>query len=45
MPVHMLGEACNIAEIKKISDEFRIPIIEDNCEALGGSVNGIMLGN
>ena len=45
MPVHMLGEACNIAEIKKISDEFKIPIIEDNCEALGGSVNGIMLGN
>ena len=45
MPVHMLGEGVDIAAIKKISEEFKIPIIEDNCEALGGSVNGKMLGN
>ena len=45
LPVHMLGEACEIDKIVSICTKFSIPVIEDNCEALGGSYNGIMLGN
>ncbi len=45
MPVHMLGEACDIENICKIANKFKIPVIEDNCEALGGSLKGKMLGN
>jgi 8-amino-3,8-dideoxy-alpha-D-manno-octulosonate transaminase len=45
LPVHMLGEACVIDKIVRICSEYSIPVIEDNCEALGGSYNGIKLGN
>lgn len=45
LPVHMLGEACQIDKIIEISTHYSLPVIEDNCEALGGSYKGIMLGN
>lgn len=35
--VHLYGMPCKIEEIRKIADQFEIPIIEDSAEALGSS--------
>ena len=35
IPVHMLGVSAKMDEILNISRKFNIPILEDNCEALG----------
>ena len=35
MPVHVFGNPADLLEIKKISREWNIPIIEDAAEALG----------
>ena len=45
LPVHMLGESCEIDQIVSICSKYNLPIVEDNCEALGGSYHGRMLGN
>ena len=45
MPVHMLGVSVEIDKIKKIGSKFKIPIIDDNCEALGARWNNKTLGN
>ncbi|MEC8074307.1 MAG: aminotransferase class I/II-fold pyridoxal phosphate-dependent enzyme [Pseudomonadota bacterium] len=45
IPVHMLGYPCDMKSIKKISREKKIKILEDNCESVGGSYNGNLLGN
>ena len=35
MPVHLTGRVCNMTEIKKISEEYKIPIIEDAAQSIG----------
>ena len=35
MPVHVFGLPCKLYEIKKIADQWKIPIVEDAAEALG----------
>ncbi len=45
IPVHLYGVPANIVEIKKIADEYQIPIIEDAAEALGSSLNGQACGS
>ncbi len=35
MPVHVLGNMCNMEELKKIVEKFGLKIIEDATEALG----------
>ena len=44
IPVHMLGASCNMREIIKISKIHNIPILEDNCEAVGGKYDNKYLG-
>ena len=35
MPVHMLGVSAEIDKIKKIAQNYKITVVDDNCEALG----------
>ncbi len=44
IPVHMLGASCNMQEIIKIGKKNSIPILEDNCEAVGGKYGSKYLG-
>ena len=39
MPVHYTGYMPNMIEIKKISNKYKIPIIEDACQSILGSYN------
>ena len=39
MPVHFTGYMPNMIEIKKISNRYKIPIIEDACQSILGSYN------
>ncbi len=45
IPVHMLGFSCQMNEIKKICKKKRIPILEDNCESIGGKYGKNFLGS
>ena len=42
---NVLGFADDIAGLKELCDANNIVLIEDNCESLGSSVNGKLLGN
>lgn len=44
VPVHMLGNPCDMDSIIAIGKKYNIPILEDACEGLGGSYKGKMLG-
>lgn len=44
IPVHMLGVACNMLEISNIAKKYRIPVIEDTCEAAGVKYKNKYLG-
>lgn len=35
-PVHLNGQCCDIAEIRRIADETGMAVVEDACHALGG---------
>ena len=39
IPVHMLGQPCNMNKLKKIIRKKNIKIIEDNCEAIGSKIS------
>ena len=39
IPVHIFGIPCNMDAIKKLSNEYDIPIIEDAAESLGSTFN------
>ena len=41
----MLGFSCQMDEIKKICKKKRIPILEDNCESIGGKYGKNFLGS
>ena len=45
IPVHMLGFSCQMDEIMKISKKFKLPVVEDNCEALGAFYKNKALGS
>ena len=45
LPVHVFGNACRIQELEDMAAERGWLLIEDSCEALGGSVNGRPLGS
>ena len=40
MPVHVLGNMCDMDHLKRIADRYRLVIIEDSAEALGTRYNG-----
>lgn len=45
MPVHMLGNPCNMDAIMDIAKRHNLLIIEDGCQAAGGSYQGKKLGS
>ncbi len=44
MPVHMLGNPCNLERLQAIAQKHGIPIVEDAAQAFGGSYRGKRLG-
>lgn len=44
MPVHMLGNPCNMAAIMEIAKEHNLRVVEDACQAAGGVYQGRKLG-
>lgn len=44
MPVHMVGQPCNMAAISRIARRRAIHVLEDACQADGGSFRGRRLG-
>lgn len=44
MPVHLLGNPCDIKEITEIAEKHGLFIIEDACEAHGAEVDGKKVG-
>jgi dTDP-4-amino-4,6-dideoxygalactose transaminase len=45
MPVHMLGNPCNMEKIMGIAREKNLLVIEDACQAVGGLYKGKKLGS
>lgn len=44
MPVHMLGNPCDMDKIMEIAEKHNLAVIEDGCQAAGASYNGKKLG-
>ncbi len=44
MPVHMLGNPCNMKAICEIAGRHKLSVVEDCCQALGGTFQGKRLG-
>jgi 8-amino-3,8-dideoxy-alpha-D-manno-octulosonate transaminase len=44
IPVHMCGAMARIDEIKRVCDQRRLILIEDACQAVGGTFRGKALG-
>lgn len=44
IPVHMLGMCGDLCQITEIAHRNHIPVLEDNCEAVGASYRGQCLG-
>jgi 8-amino-3,8-dideoxy-alpha-D-manno-octulosonate transaminase len=44
MPVHMCGSMADLGALKKICDKHKLLLLEDACQAIGGSYNGTPLG-
>lgn len=44
IPVHMLGFCADLEQILKIAADYKIPVMEDACEALGGKYKNKYLG-
>jgi dTDP-4-amino-4,6-dideoxygalactose transaminase len=45
MPVHMLGNACDMDAIMTIAEKHGLMVLEDACQAGGGSYRGRKLGS
>ncbi|GAI59244.1 unnamed protein product, partial [marine sediment metagenome] len=44
MPVHMLGNPCDMDSIMEIANEYGLYVIEDSCQALGAIYKGKKVG-
>jgi len=44
LPVHMLGNSCEMNKILDISKKYNLKILEDNCESIGGKYKNKNLG-
>jgi len=40
LPVHMIGRACDMSAIMRIARRHRLFVVEDACQAVGGSYRG-----
>lgn len=45
IPVHMLGNPCNMDAIMDVARKHGLPVLEDACQACGGSYKGRRLGS
>ena len=45
MPVHMTGRPCDMNALKRIAKKRKLVIVEDACQAVGGSYRGRRLGS
>ena len=45
VPIHMLGNPCNMDAILDIANRHGLPVLEDVCQATGGSYHGQPLGS
>ena len=45
IPVHLCGQPCNMAGIRKLSKQYGFKIIEDASHAIGGKYKGESIGN
>jgi dTDP-4-amino-4,6-dideoxygalactose transaminase len=43
-PVHLCGQSCDMAAIKKLSDEYDFRVVEDASHAVGGQYSGRPIG-
>jgi dTDP-4-amino-4,6-dideoxygalactose transaminase len=44
LPVHIIGNPCDLDRLQAVADRHRLPIIEDTAQAFGGSYKGKRLG-
>ncbi|MFK8164593.1 MAG: LegC family aminotransferase [Lewinella sp.] len=44
MPVHVLGNICNMDRLLSLCETYGLPIVEDSTEALGSTYNGCHAG-
>ncbi len=44
LPVHIFGQSAQMDKIVKISQKYRLKILEDSCESLGATYKGKMVG-
>ncbi len=44
VPVHFTGYMTNMPKLIKLSKKYKLPIIEDACQSILGSINGINAG-
>jgi 8-amino-3,8-dideoxy-alpha-D-manno-octulosonate transaminase len=44
VPVHMLGNPASMDKILEIGSKYKIPVLEDGCEALGATFKGQYVG-
>lgn len=45
MPVHVLGNMCDMERLMKLANEYGIPVVEDSTEALGSYFKGKHAGS
>ncbi len=45
MPVHMLGNPCDMKRVKAVAKKYKLAVIEDCAQACGGSYRGRKLGS
>ena len=45
IPVHMLGNPCDMDRLMEIAGEHRLFVLEDGCQALGAGYKGKMVGS
>ena len=45
MPVHMCGSMADLGALKALADEYGLILLEDACQAIGGSYKGRPLGS
>ena len=45
IPVHMLGNPCDMERILSLAEKYRLHVIEDCCQALGGGYHDRKLGS
>lgn len=43
-PVHLYGQCADMTELRKVSEKYRIPLVEDAAQAVGSEESGVRAG-